>query len=51
MSASLKSAEPVLKLQGVDKRFGGVIAASHVNLEMYNGETLGLIGPNGAGAR
>ncbi|MBQ6373169.1 MAG: ABC transporter ATP-binding protein [Clostridia bacterium] len=49
MSASLKSAEPVLKLQGVDKRFGGVIAASDVNLEMYNGETLGLIGPNGAG--
>ena len=49
MSVSSKNAEPVLRLQGVDKRFGGVIAASDVNLEMYSGETLGLIGPNGAG--
>lgn len=49
MSGSLKSAKPVLKLEGVNKRFGGVVAASDVNLEMYSGETLGLIGPNGAG--
>lgn len=49
MSELLKSVKPVLKLQAVDKRFGGVIAANDVNLEMNSGETLGLIGPNGAG--
>ena len=31
------------------QRFGGVVAVDHVDLDLYDGEILGLIGPNGAG--
>ena len=41
--------EPVLKLEGVCKAFGGVVTASNVDLEVFPGEIHGLIGPNGAG--
>ena len=41
--------EPILKLTDVNKSFGGVVVAEHVNLELYPGEIHGLIGPNGAG--
>jgi ABC-type branched-subunit amino acid transport system ATPase component len=40
---------PVLSLQGVCKRFGGVVVADHIDLEIGAGDILGLIGPNGAG--
>lgn len=40
---------PVLSLQRVSKRFGGVVAAHEVSFDLYPGEVLGLIGPNGAG--
>lgn len=46
-STSAKSA--VLQLSGVNKKFGGVIAADDICLELYPGEIVGLIGPNGAG--
>lgn len=38
-----------LVLQSVCKNFGGVVAASDVNLEVPAGRITGLIGPNGAG--
>ncbi len=41
--------EPILSLEGVTKRFGGITAVSGVDLEVAPGETVGLIGPNGAG--
>ncbi len=41
--------EPVLKLEGVCKAFGGVVTARNVDLEVFPGEIHGLIGPNGAG--
>ena len=41
--------EPILKLMDVNKSFGGVIVAEHVELELLAGEIHGLIGPNGAG--
>ena len=40
---------PVLELDGVTMRFGGVTALLEVDLHVDDGEILGLIGPNGAG--
>ncbi len=39
----------ILKLEHVTKRFGGLVAVSDFNLDLREGELLGLIGPNGAG--
>jgi len=40
---------PILRLDGVSKRFGGVVAADDVTFSVMSGEVHGLIGPNGAG--
>jgi branched-chain amino acid transport system ATP-binding protein len=39
----------ILQCEGVVKRFGGISAVNHVDLELREGEVLGLIGQNGAG--
>jgi branched-chain amino acid transport system ATP-binding protein len=39
----------VLRLSGLSKHFGGVVATDAVSLEVRAGEVLALIGPNGAG--
>jgi len=36
-------------MQGIDKRFGGVHALTGVDLELFAGEILALVGENGAG--
>lgn len=39
----------VLRTDGVTKRFGGLTAVDDVDIEVNEGEIVGLIGPNGAG--
>jgi branched-chain amino acid transport system ATP-binding protein len=41
--------EPILKLEGVTVRFGGLDAVKNVSMQLREGEIRGLIGPNGAG--
>ncbi len=41
--------EPLLKAEELEIRFGGVIAADDVNIEIFEGGKLAIIGPNGAG--
>jgi branched-chain amino acid transport system ATP-binding protein len=43
------AADAVLKLEGLEKRFGGVVAADRLSLSLRAGEVLGVVGPNGAG--
>jgi branched-chain amino acid transport system ATP-binding protein len=39
----------LLQVEGVGKRFGGFVALEGIQLEVSEGERLGLIGPNGSG--
>lgn len=39
----------LLEINGVEKRFGGLIAVNNVSLQIEKGEIFGIIGPNGAG--
>lgn len=41
--------EPLLRLEGVSKAFGGVQAVLDVSFDLHKGEILGVIGPNGSG--
>src|SRR5512145_1484602 len=41
--------EPILRVTNITKRFGGLTAVNHVNLEVGPGEVIGLVGDNGAG--
>jgi ABC-type sugar transport system ATPase subunit len=43
------SEQPVLRVQSVSKRFGGVHALENVSLDLNPGEVLALAGDNGAG--
>ena len=40
---------PVLQVRGVEKRFGAVVAASAIHIDVAAGERVSLIGSNGAG--
>ncbi len=39
----------ILQLKGITKEFPGVLALNNVDLTLYRGEVLGLVGENGAG--
>ncbi|WP_426103286.1 ABC transporter ATP-binding protein [Massilia sp. TSP1-1-2] len=43
------SQQTILKIEGVNKRFGGLQALTNVGIEIQQGQIYGLIGPNGAG--
>jgi branched-chain amino acid transport system permease protein len=40
---------PLLQVEQVSKRFGGLVAVNNISFSMKAGEIVGLIGPNGAG--
>ena len=42
-------AEPLLRVENLVQRFGGIIATDHVSLDVAKGELHAIIGPNGAG--
>ncbi len=40
---------PILEMKGITKRFPGVLANDHAEIELFPGEVLALLGENGAG--
>lgn len=40
---------PVLECRGVERRFGGLVAVTGVDMAVEKGEIFGLVGPNGSG--
>jgi general nucleoside transport system ATP-binding protein len=40
---------PLVSMSGIRKQFGAVVANASVDLEIYAGEVLALLGENGAG--
>lgn len=41
--------QPLLTVEGLSMRFGGLLAVNNVGLTLNQGEIVSLIGPNGAG--
>ncbi len=41
--------EPILSINNISKRFGGLLAVNDVSFDLPAGEIMGLMGPNGAG--
>jgi branched-chain amino acid transport system ATP-binding protein len=46
---AVENAAPTLRLRGVGRRFGGLLAVSDVDLDVAHGERRAILGPNGAG--
>jgi branched-chain amino acid transport system ATP-binding protein len=42
-------ADPLLRVENLVRRFGGIVATDNVSLEVARGELHAIIGPNGAG--
>src|SRR6266536_5008901 len=49
MPKTMPKTAPILQTIGLEKRFGGILAAQNVNLTVEPGARHALIGPNGAG--
>jgi simple sugar transport system ATP-binding protein len=45
----MNPAEPIVQMQGIRKHFAGRVALDGADLELMEGEILGLVGDNGAG--
>src|SRR3954471_21776609 len=49
LAMSASAAPPALRVAGLRKRFGDVVAVDGLDLTVASGECFGLLGPNGAG--
>lgn len=45
----LNRAQPILRMQGISRRFGDVRALHDVDVTVYPGEVLGIVGESGSG--
>lgn len=43
------NADPILRVDGLTKDFGGIRAVNGISVDLGAGESLGIIGPNGSG--
>src|SRR4030043_2488464 len=41
--------EPVIRVEGLTRRFGDFVAVDHVSFQVSKGEIVGYLGPNGSG--
>jgi len=48
-SATATAGKPLLSVNGLTIRYGGVVAIDNVSFDVPEGKVVGLIGPNGAG--
>jgi len=48
-ATAAEHAEPILRLRGIGRRFGGLHAVRDVDLDVAYGERRAILGPNGAG--
>src|SRR5262245_31041052 len=47
--APMAARPPILELRGITKRFPGIVANDHIDLDLRHGEVHALLGENGAG--
>ena len=45
----MQSKEPIIRLRDVGVRYDNVVALEHVNIDIFNDDFIGIIGPNGGG--
>ncbi|MDQ3548717.1 MAG: ABC transporter ATP-binding protein [Chloroflexota bacterium] len=48
-SAGRPTAEPIIEIRGLVKRYGTFVAVDMINLSVHPNEIFGILGPNGAG--
>ena len=44
-----KTTDPIIELKGISKKFGESVILDNVDLKLYRGEALAIIGPSGTG--
>jgi len=49
LSKNLGNKMPLMQIDNLVRRFGGLVAVNQVSFDVHSGEIVGLIGPNGAG--